>query len=210
MSRQVMDITRREQLKSILLRRRRKELGIEDLPVGVVYDGQRFNAGHGYYGLHLIRRMPDAALEYLYDQALEGKGDPDSKVLEFYVAELRYRAERRTARRTLMVAVAATVASLLALGIALYTTVLSDRTETPLLPTQPTAVIRQNLLVSSLLMHRVESGGNYYRAEAGSHGAHRANRRKPAPTVSPKPESTKGGRQVSVLKWQEGAPVLLG
>ena len=25
-----------------------------------------------------------------------------------------------------------------------------------------------------------------------------------------KPESTKGGRQVSVLKWQEGAPVLLG
>ena len=45
MSRQVMDITRREQLKSIRLRRRRKELGIEDLPVSVVYDGQRFNAG---------------------------------------------------------------------------------------------------------------------------------------------------------------------
>ena len=31
MSRQVMDITIREQLKSIRLRRRRKELGIEDL-----------------------------------------------------------------------------------------------------------------------------------------------------------------------------------
>ena len=137
MSRQVMDITRREQLKSIRLRRRRKELGIEDLPVGVVYDGQRFNAGHGYYGLHLIRRMPDAALEYLYDQALEGKGDPDSKVLEFYVAELRYRAERRTARRALVVAVVATVISLLALGIVLYAAVLSDRTETPL-PTGPT------------------------------------------------------------------------
>ena len=70
MSRQVMDITRREQLKSIRLRKRRKELGIEDLPIGVVYDGQRFNAGHGYYGFHLIRRMPDAALQYLYDQAL--------------------------------------------------------------------------------------------------------------------------------------------
>ena len=186
MSRQVMDITIREQLKSIRLRRRRKELGIEDLPVGVVYDGQRFNAGHRYYGLHLIRRMPDAALEYLYDQALEGKGDLDSKVLEFYVAELRYRAERRTARRALFTAVVATVASLLALGIALYATVLLDRTETPPLPSQPTAVIRQNLFVSSLLMRMDESGDNYHRADAGSHGAHRANRRKPAPTVSSK------------------------
>ena len=36
MSRQVMDITIREQLKSIRLRKRRKELGIEDLPIGVV------------------------------------------------------------------------------------------------------------------------------------------------------------------------------
>ena len=27
---------------------------------------------------------------------------------------------------------------------------------------------------------------------------------------SPKPESTEGGRRVSVLKRQEGAPVLLG
>ena len=26
----------------------------------------------------------------------------------------------------------------------------------------------------------------------------------------PKPESTEGGHRVSVLKWQEGAPVLLG
>ena len=152
MSRQVMDITGREQLKSIRLRRRRKELGIEDLPIGVVYDGQRFNAGHGYYGFHLIRRMPDAALEYLYDQALEGKGDPDSKVLEFYVTELRYRVERRTARRALFAAVVATVTSLLALGVALYTIVLSDRTETPVLRTQPTAVIRQNLFVNSLLI----------------------------------------------------------
>ena len=134
MSRQVTAVTRREQLKSIRLRRRRKELGIDDLAVGVVYDGQRFNAGHGYYGLHLIRRMPDAALEYLYDQALEGKGDPDRRVLEFYVNELRYRAERRTARRALQVALIATFASLLALGIALYTNVLSDRTETPPLP----------------------------------------------------------------------------
>ncbi len=112
MSRQVMDITRREQLKDIRLRKRRKELGIEDLPIGVVYDGQRFNAGHGYYGLHLIRKMPDSALEYLYDQALEGKGDPDSRVLEFYVAELRYRAERRTARRALTAAVIASVVGL--------------------------------------------------------------------------------------------------
>ena len=160
MSRRVMDISKREQFKSIRLRRRRKELGIEDLPVGVVYDGQRFNAGHGYYGLHLIRRMPDAALEYLYDQALEGKGDPDSKVLEFYVAELRYRAERRTARLALIVAVVATVASLLALGIALYAAVPSDRTETPLPTAQPTAVIRQDHSGSGLLLYKVEAGDN--------------------------------------------------
>ena len=29
-------------------------------------------------------------------------------------------------------------------------------------------------------------------------------------SVPPKPESTEGGRRVSVLKRQEGAPVLLG
>ena len=120
MSRKVMEITKREQFKSIRLRKRRKELGIEDLPIGVVYDSQRFNAGHGYYTLHLTRKMPDAALEYLYDQALEGKGDPDSKVLDFYITELRYRAERRTARRALFAAAIATSGSLLALGVSLY------------------------------------------------------------------------------------------
>ena len=65
--------------------------------------------------------MPDSAVEYLYDQALEGKGDLDSRVLEFYVAELRYRAERRTARGALTVAIVASVVGLLALGITLYT-----------------------------------------------------------------------------------------
>ena len=35
-------------------------------------------------------------------------------------------------------------------------------------------------------------------------------RRLPRPRALRKPESTEGGRQVSVLKWQEGAPVLLG
>ena len=41
-------------------------------------------------------------------------------------------------------------------------------------------------------------------------GVYRKTGNLPDPQIAPKPESTEGGRRVSVLRRQEGAPVLLG
>ena len=107
MTQRIKRITSDEQYKDNLRDRLRKEAGIDDMEFGAVYS-PRFNTSKGYYILHLIRKLPNSAIEYLYDKALTdmegGGGTP-----ELYVTELRYRAERRIARLALGIAAFAVV-----------------------------------------------------------------------------------------------------
>ena len=89
---------------------------------GVVVNAGLFNKSKGYYISHLNRKLPDIALEYLYDDALRNVQTSGTQLPESFVAELRYRTAQRTAKWALTAAVFAATTSLLAIIVTVWLT----------------------------------------------------------------------------------------
>ena len=118
----IQRITQEEQYKEALKDKLRRQKRIEDMAFGVVVNAGLFNKSKGYYISHLNRKLPDIALEYLYDNALRNVDTLGTQLPQSYVAELRYRAERRTARLALAAAIFAATTSLLAIVVTVWLT----------------------------------------------------------------------------------------